>query len=165
MNDAYHKRKMDELARSKAVEFDSAKDAVATVFVNAAEKGEISTEKMYRHADFFDAWEGGKNYSVGEIVTDPQYRDGSYLFKIRQAHTSQDIFPPHSVPSLYERIPKSDEGSHDNPIEFDASVGIALTKGLFYLEGSILYECIRDSGVPIYNRLADLVNNYVMVSN
>ena len=165
MNDMYHKMKLDEYSRMKALEADITKDAVMSVFVSASEKGNLTAEQMYRHTDYYEAWVGGVDYITNQIRTDPTYKDGSYLFQCRNGHTSQEIYPPHLVPALWARIPRPDEGTHDNPIEYDASVGMELENGKFYTEDDVLYECFRDSGQPVYNRLADLVGIYVRVSN
>lgn len=158
-------QKMQEYAVAKAMEADSTKDAVAAVFSSVAESGGITHDKAAEHPDMFDEWKKDTSYAVGNIRRDPTYLDGSYIFSCRQPHTSQEIYPPHIVPAIWERIPKPGEGSHDNPFIYDPAVGAALVKGKFYLEDETLYECIRDSGVPIYGSLAGLINNYVVVSN
>lgn len=139
-------------------------DLSNTAFVILSEQGSVPTEKMYQHEDIFGVWAADVEYKANKIVTDPEYMDGTYLFKCRQGHSAQ-IYPPHVVPALWERIPKPGEGSHDNPIPYDASVGMTLENGKFYTENDVLYECFRDSGVPVYNTLESLVGLYVQVSN
>lgn len=114
-------------------------------------------------ADYYEEWVKNKAYAVDVIVRDPQYGEGNDIFRCRQAHTSQEIYPPHTVPALWRRIPKPGEGTKDNPIPYDASVGMELTKDLYYTEDDVLYLCFRDTGIPVYNRLADLVNIYVTI--
>lgn len=40
-------------------------------------------------------------------------------------------------------------------------VTIALTNGLYYVQGYVIYRCKRDTGVPVYHALADLTGVYV----
>lgn len=106
-----------------------------------------------------ERWESEKAYAVGDRV---QY-DG-LLYKCRMAHTSQSTWTPDVTPSIWEVIsPEHEEGTHDN--SFTYNVGMEIFNGKFYKEDDVLYECIRDSGTPLYNRLADLIDIYVKVSN
>lgn len=43
--------------------------------------------------------------------------------------------------------------------------GIALEQGKYYIQDGITYECIRNSEIPVYNDLKDLVDNYVKEYN
>jgi hypothetical protein len=38
---------------------------------------------------------------------------------------------------------------------------MALTAGLYYIQNSVIYHCIRDTVNPVYNPLAELVGLYV----
>ena len=164
MNKA-REEKMRQFYEAQMTKVPDIQDIAEFNFVNLSEKGEVPAEKMYQHEDVFGVWAADVEYKTNNICTDPEYMDGSYLFKCRQAHTSQSIYPPHLVPALWESIPKPGEGSHDNPIPYDASVGMTLENGKFYTENDVLYECFRDSGVPVYNTLESLVGLYVRVSN
>lgn len=55
------------------------------------------------------------------------------------------------------------EGTTADPIPYYG--GLELVLGKYYLENGIIYECIRNSEIPVYNDLADLVDNYVKVYN
>ena len=111
--------------------------------------------------ELHDLWKPDTEYHAGTDYVEYE----KYLFKCRQTHVSQEIYPPYLVPALWERIPKPGEGTHDNPIPYFAQVGMALENGLFYTEDGVLYECFRDTGIPVYNRLEDLIDLYVRVSN
>ena len=39
-----------------------------------------------------------------------------------------------------------------------------LVEGLYYSQNGVTYLCIRSTGVPVYNNLADLVHLYVEVA-
>lgn len=114
----------------------------------------------YDYPSLYDPWAPDTEYAANKVVMEEPY-----LYKCRQKHTSQEIYPPHLVPALWARIPKPGEGTHDLPIPYDANIGMELTEGLYYSEDDVLYQCFRSSGQPVYNRLADLVDIYVRVSN
>ena len=135
------------------------REAASLVFATLSEKGDIPEETASDHVDMFDEWAKDINYSVDNIR---RYRDN--IYKCRQTHTSQEIYTPPTIPSIWKRIPKRGEGTHDNPIPYDAAIGMELEEGKFYIEDSVLYLCFRDTGVPVYNRLNELVGLYVEVS-
>lgn len=55
-------------------------------------------------ADLFPTWEAGKAYAVGDRIS-----YGSDLYKVVQAHTSQDDWRPDAVPALYTKVAKPGE--------------------------------------------------------
>lgn len=63
--------------------------------------------------------------------------------------------------SLFERIDEVHDGSRYDPIPYEGNM--ALTAGLYYTQNGVLYLCTRDTGIPVYNALADLVGIYVDV--
>lgn len=123
----------------------------------AAEK--IPDEAAPDVAWMFDAWKPDTHYKVGKRV-----QDGGILYKARQEHDSLAVYRPADIPALWEVVADPHQsGTHDNPIAF--VIGMAVENGLFYSEDGVLYECIRDSVNPLYNRLADLIGIYVQVAN
>ena len=107
--------------------------------------------------ELFDSWKPDTDYAEG----DRRRWDGR-LYKCRQAHISQAIYPPDIVPALWEVVAPEGKGdSPDNPIEYDQSM--AIEEGKFYRENDVIYICIRDSGVPLYTALANVIGNYVEV--
>lgn len=103
--------------------------------------------------ELFPPWESDHAYAVGDRL---QY--GHILYKVRQAHTSQSTWTPDLTPALYEVVTVED-GTREHPIHY--SPGMALENGKYYTEADVEYLCIRDTGVPVYNALADLVGIYV----
>ena len=59
----------------------------------------MTDEQAAAVPDLYKAWEPGKEYSAGERVT-----YGGTLYKILQAHTSQDEWTPDAAPSLFAEI-------------------------------------------------------------
>lgn len=117
----------------------------------------LSDTDALEAVELFDEWKPDTDYSIGD-----RRRYEGVLYKCRQAHTSQEIYPPNIVPALWEVVAPEGKGdSPDNPIEYDQSM--VLEQGKFYIENDVVYICIRDSGVPLYTALANVVGNYVEV--
>lgn len=105
----------------------------------------------------FPAWAVGVTYAIGDRID----YDGK-LYKCRQAHTSQEDYPPESTPALWKEVAKPGQGdSPDNPIPYGNNM--ELFSGKYYSQNEVVYLCFRDTGIPVYNNLADLVGLYVEV--
>ena len=100
------------------------------------------------------AWSAGVDYAAGMKV-----RDNGKLWRVLQAHTSQDGWQPENAASLWEQINETNSGALDNPIPYNGNM--SLEKGKYYTQVNVLYLCTRDTGAPVYNALAELVGLYV----
>lgn len=105
---------------------------------------------------FYPGWEKDKQYTVGYKV---QYL--GKLYKVVQAHTSQETWTPDITASLYERIDEIHDGTKYDPIPYEGNM--ALVSGKYYIENSVTYLCNRDTGNPVYNKLSELIGIYVEV--
>lgn len=111
-----------------------------------------------RMTAFYPEWEKGKQYTVGYKV---QYL--GKLYKVVQAHTSQETWTPNITASLYERIDEVHDGTKYDPIPYEGNM--ALVSGKYYIEDNVTYLCNRDTVNPVYNKLSELVGIYVEVIN
>ena len=100
----------------------------------------------------------GKTVDVGFKL---QYNGN--LYKVEQAHTIQADWTPDTATSLYSVIDEQHTGTLADPIPWKS--GMEIVNGLYYTENSYLYQGIRDSGVPIYHALNDLIGHYVVILN
>ena len=105
----------------------------------------------------FEEWTTATTYAVNDRI-----RYGEKLYKCVQAHTSQTDWTPDVTPALWEVVTIED-GSREHPIAY--TIGMVLESGRYYSEDGKLYLCNRDTGVPVYNRLADLVGIYVVLAD
>ena len=71
----------------------------------------LSEEQALEVAAVYPAWEAGKSYAVGDILSygtnqvgDPQ------LYKVVQAHTSQVDWTPEATPVLYDAFGLDEQG-------------------------------------------------------
>lgn len=102
-----------------------------------------------------------KAYTAEEIGYKFQY--GDKLYKTRQAgYKFVSHYPPGvGTESLYEVIDETYAGTIDDPIPYDGNM--TLTEGMYYMQYGEIYRCTRDTGVPVYNPLAELVGIYVEI--
>ena len=105
---------------------------------------------------FYPEWEKNKQYTVGYKV---QYL--GKLYKVVQAHTSQETWTPDITASLYTRIDEVHDGTKYDPIPYEGNM--SLYNGKYYSQDGVTYLCNRDTGNPVYNKLSELVGIYVEV--
>lgn len=106
-------------------------------------------------ATLYPEWEEGQDYTEGYKV-----RRGGKLWRCLQAHASQVGWEPSTATaSLWEQICETHDGTLDDPIPYDGNM--SLENGKYYIQDYTIYICNRDTGIPVYNALADLVGIYV----
>ena len=67
--------------------------------------GSLSEEKAMEVATVFDPWAANRAYAVGEFVTYGENSVGDpQLYKVVQAHTSQESWTPDTAASLYSPV-------------------------------------------------------------
>lgn len=112
-----------------------------------------------RMTAFYPEWAKDTTYSVGYKV---QYL--GKLYKVVQAHTSQETWTPDITASLYTRIDEVHDGTKYDAIPYEGNM--ALYNGKYYSQDGVTYLCNRDTVNPVYNKLSELVGIYVeVVSN
>jgi hypothetical protein len=71
----------------------------------------LDDDKAMEVADLYPAWQSMKSYAVDEIIKYGVNGDNeTQLYKVIQAHTSQDDWTPDATPSLYKKIGFTDGG-------------------------------------------------------
>lgn len=109
-----------------------------------------------RMTAFYPEWAKDTTYTVGYKV---QYL--GKLYKVIQAHTSQETWSPDITASLYTRIDEVHDGTKYDAIPYEGNM--TLYNGKYYIEDGVTYLCNRDTGNPVYNKLSELVGIYVEV--
>lgn len=115
---------------------------------------EVDDNTALRMIGYYPEWAPGVSYAVGFKVQ----RSGK-LWRVVQAHTSQEGWEPENAASLWEQINETHAGTPEDPIPYDGNM--ALVNGLYYVQNYVIYLCTRDTVNPVYNALADLVGIYV----
>lgn len=119
--------------------------------------GDWSDEKALIFMEFYPIWRPGIEYPMGMRL---RYEDK--LYRVRQLHTSLEIYPPPTAPALYEEVAAPGQGdSPSNPIPYNNNM--ALEEGKYYIQFDVIYICTRSTGIAVFNNLADLVGLYVEV--
>ena len=95
-----------------------------------------------------------------EIKKDEKTQDGGKLWKALQTHTVQEQYRPGTgTESLYTEIVESAAGTIDDPIPYDNNM--ELESGKYYSQDGVTYLCTRDTEIPVYQPLVDLIGIYV----
>lgn len=123
------------------------------------EKGSISLSDndALLAIELYPEWAIGVSYKMGE-----RFRYKNKLYRVLIDHISQSDWIPNQTFSLYTEIEQSSQGdTPDNPIPYNNNM--ELYNGKFYSQNNVIYHCFRDTGVPVYNNLSDLVGLYVEI--
>ena len=120
----------------------------------SAQRVEMTDHEALETKDLQEPWAPGKNVIAG----DRRQYNGK-LYKCRQAHTTQADWTPDVYTAGWEVIDVTHAGTKEDPIPY--SSGMQLFKNKYYVDGSILYLCSRDSEQAVYQTLQDLIGTYV----
>lgn len=119
----------------------------------------VDDNTALRMVSYYPAWDE----LIGKTVDKADFRFtyGGKLYKTIPAnHTFQaDWIPGVGTESLYTRIDEEHDGTQYDPIPYDGNM--ALEAGKYYIQDYVIYLCNRDTGNPVYNKLAELVGLYV----
>lgn len=117
----------------------------------------LNDEDALEAVELFPVWQTDTAYEAGIRV-----RYGDKLYRCVQAHTSQADWTPDITPALYSEVEEPGQGdTPDNPIPYNNNMELVENK--YYAQNGVTYRCIRSTGIPVYNNLADLVGIYVDV--
>ena len=85
------------------------------------------------------------------------------LYKVIQPELTIEghRIPNQGTESLYAKIDETHAGTVNDPIPYNGNM--ELFNGKYYIQNDVIYECIRDSGTPLYHDLASLVGIYVNI--
>lgn len=121
----------------------------------------VDDQTALRMMSYYPAWEDLCKQSRTAEKAGYKFTYGGKLWKTVPPNYT---FVSHYVPgvgteSLFERIDETHDGSEYDPIPYEGNM--ALENGKYYTQDGVAYKCIRDTGNPVYNALADLVGIYV----
>ena len=93
--------------------------------------------------ELYDRWAAGM-----AVVVNDRLVYGDRLYRVTQAHTTQEGWEPDKVPALFTVIDEQHAGTQDDPIP--AAKGMEYTYGLYYTdpEDGKLYRCERTGEQP-----------------
>ena len=117
----------------------------------------LSDNEALKVKSLYPSWSSkiGEEVDAGEKL----YYDDK-LIRVRQKHTVQEQYPPSvDTAALYEGINEMHAGTLEDPIPYNNNM--ELENGKYYSQNGITYLCTRDTGMPVYADLKDLVDIYV----
>lgn len=142
---------LEAAERSRPLTIDEVSRMIITKQINGLT---VDDNTAMRMLEFYPEWAAGTAYTVGYKVR----KDGN-LWRVVQAHTAQAGWEPSTATaSLWEEICETHAGTTADPIPYSGNM--ALTAGLYYIQDYTIYRCTRDTGIPVYNPLAELVGIY-----
>ena len=127
------------------------------LIVKAADS--LPDEDALEAVELYDRWVADTEYPA-----DKRLQHEGELYRVRQAHRSQAIYPPGSpgTEALYARVERPGQGdTPDNPIPYEGN--LELYEGKYYAQDGVVYICTRSTGAPVYHPLSALVGLYVEV--
>lgn len=86
---------------------------------------------------------------------------GDVLYKTIQDNLliQEQYIPGEGTESLYAVIDETHAGTQEDPIPYSGNM--ALENGKYYSQDGVIYLCNRDTEIPVYQDLKDLVGLYV----
>lgn len=98
----------------------------------------LSDADALQAKELYARWAARMEVAVGDRLL-----YGDRLYRVTQAHTTQDGWEPDKVPALFTVIDEQHAGTQDDPIP--AARGMEYTYGLYYTdpEDGNLYRCER----------------------
>ncbi len=119
----------------------------------------LSDSDSLHGIELYDRWEPETDYQQDQRL---QYEGG--LYRVRQSHRSQGIYPPGApgTEALYTRVERPGQGdTPEDPIPYEGN--LELFEGKYYAQDGVTYICTRGTGAPVYHPLSALVGLYVKV--
>lgn len=102
---------------------------------------------------------------IGQTVRkDYKFQYADKLYKTIQDNLliQEQYIPGEGTESLYTVIDETHAGTEEDPIPYDGNM--ALENGKYYIQDETVYKCTRDTEIPVYQTLAELIGIYVEVA-
>ena len=90
-----------------------------------------------------------------------KFQHNDVLYKTIQDNLliQEQYIPGEGTESLYAVIDETHAGTQEDPIPYNGNM--ALENGKYYSQDGVIYLCNRDTEIPVYQDLKDLVGLYV----
>lgn len=150
---AAHKREAMMVAVAEARRPMSAEEVSRMVITAQINTLTVDDNTALRMVEFYPEWMPGVSCDVGYKTK----RNGK-LWKCLQAHTAQPGWEPENAASLWTEICEVHSGTEEDPIPYNGNM--ELMEGLYYYQNYALHRCIRSTGQPVHQPLAELAGLY-----
>lgn len=124
----------------------------------------LSDADAYEVRYLYDPWEPDTDYVVGD-----RRLNGDILYKCKQNHTSQLIYPPNLIPAIWDIIAKGHKGTIDDPIPIpEPFSSMEYVKGKYYIENGVIYLMNRPGmedgeSISLTYKPSQLIGHYFKV--
>lgn len=124
----------------------------------------IDDTDAYEVRCLYDPWEPDTDYEVGD-----RRLNGDILYKCKQNHTSQLIYPPNLIPAIWDIITKGHKGTIDDPIPIpEPFSSMEYIKGKYYIENGVIYLMNRPGmedgeSISLTYKPSQLIGHYFKV--
>ncbi|QDW73099.1 hypothetical protein FND36_02985 [Lachnospiraceae bacterium KGMB03038] len=135
--------------------------AQAAVLVAQIQAQELTDEQAITVKAIYPQW----SEIIGQTVAlGYKFLYGDVLYKTIQDSLliQEQYIPGEGTESLYTVIDETHAGTQEDPIPYGGNM--ALESGKYYIQDETVYKCTRDTEIPVYNALADLIGIYVEVA-
>lgn len=133
----------------------------AAVLVTQMQAQSLEDAQALTVKAIYPTWESiiGQTVNLGY-----KFQHADKLYKTLQDNLliQEQWIPGEGTESLYTVIDETHAGTQDDPIPYDGNM--ALENGKYYIQDETVYKCTRDTEIPVYNALADLIGIYVEVA-
>lgn len=112
----------------------------------------VDDQTAVRMRDFYPEW----NTLIGKEVDQGfKFTYNNDLYRTLTKHTfAEHWVPGDGTESLYELIPEYFAGDEYDPIPYKGNMRLEL--GKYYIQENIMYKCIRDTGIAVFEPLNKL---------
>lgn len=113
--------------------------------------------------NLYPTWEDLKNSNYVAEKSGYKFRYGADLYTtvIDSAQFAAQWVPGVGTESMYAVIDEVHSGWKDSPIPYSGNM--VLEVGKYYSQDGVVYLCIRNTEIPVYNSLSELVGLYIEV--
>lgn len=113
--------------------------------------------------NLYPAWEDLKNSNYIAEKSGYKFRYGTDLYTtvIDNAQFAEHWVPGVGTESMYVVIDEVHSGDQNSPIPYIGNM--VLEVGKYYSQDGVVYLCSRNTEIPVYNSLSELVGLYVEV--
>ena len=114
---------------------------------------ELPDDSAAKYTELYKDWdslEEGATLTEGE-----KYKYVDILYRVIMTHQKQREWNPKDASTLFVAINESNAGTLEDPIPWAS--GMQPEAGKYYSEDSLIAKCIENPGIPLYNRLSELV--------
>lgn len=126
-------------------------------------KNQITDEQAVEMKILYPKWKDlvANNYTAQE--TGYRFVHEGKLYKTLQASLPfmEQWIPGQGTESMYARIDETRAGTLEDPIPYEGNM--ILENGKYYIQEEVIYKCNRDTGIPVYQKLSELVEIYVEI--